>query len=547
MRSVRLACRFQNLEEEKKQLMRRFVTIALALVSLNTLLAEPGDSKPVKASLGINLSGPTDWNTEIPFTNVFHFSRPWIPKESDGPWGEGAPLQLDPQGWVKQLEPGNVAMSLVLTIPAPHWPGGRYMVGYNGKGTITFPGGAATVIESSPGQMQLDVNPEQGDFLIALESTDPEDYLRDLRIMLPNSSLTNPWRQGFLDLWQGVACLRFMDFMMTNNSKVETWEQRPKVGDASYMRAGVPLEMMIDLANRLDADAWFCIPHRADDNYVKHFARMVRDRLDRHLRVYIEYSNETWNSIFSQNTYCAEQGADLALAPKDKPWVCAWLYTARRATQIFKIFAEEMNDPNRLVRVLGVQTGQAYMTRKMLDFGDTRHHVDAIASAPYIGFNIPEAAPEGELTAAEVAEWNHDRLFEHLNRVVLPESLARIVRLSEVASEYHLRFIAYEGGQHLVGITGGENNQQLTELFTSANADPRMGDLYTKYLKGWQERSGDLFCHFSSVTRWTKWGSWGLMQYYDQNPLEQPKFRSTLEWAASHGQDVGKATSAGSR
>jgi hypothetical protein len=106
----------------------------------------------------------------------------------------------------------------------------------------------------------------------------------------------------------------------------------------------------------------------------------------------------------------------------------------------------------------------------------------------------------------------------------------------KVADKYGLLLVAYEGGQHLVGVGGAENNEKLTQLFIEANAHPRMGEIYRKYLQAWVEVGGDLFCHFSSVGRWTKWGSWGLLQFYDDPPT--PKFRAVMEWAKELGQDV---------
>ena len=58
-----------------------------------------------------------------------------------------------------------------------------------------------------------------------------------------------------------------------------------------------------------------------------------------------------------------------------------------------------------------------------------------------------------------------------------------------IRDRYGLALIAYEAGQHLVGVGGGENNDALTALFHQANADPRMGELYQAYLRGWQELS----------------------------------------------------------
>ena len=100
-----------------------------------------------------------------------------------------------------------------------------------------------------------------------------------------------------------------------------------------------------------------------------------------------------------------------------------------------------------------------------------------------------------------------------------------------MAKKYNLKLTCYEAGQHLVGVGGGENNDKLTKLFHQANAHPRMGEIYTKYFKAWEDAGGDLLCNFSSVSNWSKWGSWGLVEYYDQGPKDSPKLAATLKWA----------------
>ena len=88
--------------------------------------------------------------------------------------------------------------------------------------------------------------------------------------------------------------------MHTNGSEIRTWDDRPKPDDATFSKKGVALEVMIDLCNRQQADAWFCMPHLADDDYVRNFARTVKEQLDPSRKVYVEYSNEVWNSQFPQ-------------------------------------------------------------------------------------------------------------------------------------------------------------------------------------------------------------------------------------------------------
>jgi hypothetical protein len=108
----------------------------------------------------------------------------------------------------------------------------------------------------------------------------------------------------------------------------------------------------------------------------------------------------------------------------------------------------------------------------------------------------------------------------------------------QVAAKHGLKLIAYEAGQHFVGVAGAENNEALTRLLLAANSHPRMAELYRKYYSAWEANGGDLLCHFSSVSQWSKWGSWGLLQFADDDPGKSPKFVATMKWAKQLGQPV---------
>jgi len=120
----------------------------------------------------------------------------------------------------------------------------------------------------------------------------------------------------------------------------------------------------------------------------------------------------------------------------------------------------------------------------------------------------------------------------------LPKAIEWIRAQKAVADRFGLKLIAYEGGQHLVGVGGGENNETLTTLFHAANRHPRIAAIYEKYYQAWEDLGGDLFCYFSSVSRWSKWGSWGILEYFDDDPMASPKFRATMAWAYKLGQPV---------
>jgi hypothetical protein len=294
------------------------------------------------------------------------------------------------------------------------------------------------------------------------------------------------------------------------------------------------VELLCDLANRLQADAWFCLPHLADNDYVRQFAALVKLQLHPARRVYVEYSNEVWNGQFQQHHYAGEQGRKLGLA--EKPWEAAWHYTARRSVEIFRIWEETFRGRERLIRVLPTQAGNSYVARQILGWESASNNADALAIAPYISMNIP---PEGKgLTAEQVAAWPVEQFLDVVETNALPECIRWMEQHRQIARERRLQLVCYEAGQHFVGVHGAENNAALTRLLHAANAHPRMEKIYSSYYAAWQANEGALLCHFSSVGQWSKWGSWGLLQFADDDPRQSPKFMATLKWAKQLGQPM---------
>lgn len=488
-----------------------------------------------RLALGMNLSGPADWNTELPFVDVFRLSRPWISQRQGAPWGKGPPLELDEYGWVKRLEDQCWAETLMCTIEGGHYPSGEYVVLYEGEGELTC-SGSGHITSRQPGRLTVQVEAARGPLFLQLRRVNPSNYVRNIHVLLPGfeqSWHTHPFHPQFLQRWRGVACLRFMDWMETNHSPIQRWAERPTELHATFSQRGVPVEWMVALCNELQADAWFCMPHQADDDYVRQFARLVRERLQPPLKVYVEYSNEVWNSQFEQHRYAAEQGQRLHLA--EKPWEAAWRYTARRSLEMFRLWQAEFPDASRLVRVLASQAANPYVSEQILTFEQAATQADALAIAPYISFNIP-ARSEDRLTASVVAHWSLEQLLQYVEDKALPECLGWIRAQRELAHRHGLALIAYEGGQHLVGVGGGENEEALTALLHAANRHPRMETIYARYLLGWEEAGGALFCHFSSVSQWSKWGSWGVLEYADEDPRSSPKCRALIRAAERWGQ-----------
>ncbi len=515
-------------------LLRAFLwwLVACGLGSAPTFAAAP----PARPALGINLSGPADWNTELPFVDVFRLSRAWISQRTGAGWGKGPQLDLDEHGWVKRLEPECFAETPLCTIEDGHYPSGEWTVLWQGEGKVELSKGE--VVSRAAGQFVVKLNSQGGGFFLRLRETNPSNPVRNLRVLMPGFTAAqaeaNPWHPTFLARWRGMASLRFMDFQEINNSKQRRWTDRPRVEDATWTRAGIPIELLCDLANRLGADPWFCLPHEADDDYVREFARLAKARLDAKRRIYLEYSNEVWNGQFRQSQYAGEQGQKLGLA--EKSWEAAWRFTAQRSVEIFATWEKEFGGTERLVRVLPSQAANSYISGVIAGWSNAATRADALAIAPYISMNIPKDGKK--LTAAEVATWSVEQFLNHVETNALPECIRWMRENQKVATKFGLKLLCYEAGQHFVGVAGGENHAELTRLLHAANGHPRLAEIYRQYYAAWEAAGGDLLCHFSSVGRWSKWGSWGLLQHADDPPTSSPKFRATMEWARKLGQPV---------
>jgi hypothetical protein len=504
--------------------------------------AGPLPAAPKKSRLGINLNGPADWNSELPFVDVFKLSRSWISQKQGAGWGKGPTLERDKDGWVTRLEPGCFAETPMLTLAKDRFPGGDYICLYEGTGEITF-NGSATVKEKAPGRLVVTVDPAKGGLFLQLKSTDPKDYVRNIRFLMPGTEKTyrqQPYNPAFLKRWAGMNTFRFMDWMHTNNSKQKEWADRPTPTYCNYTERGVPVEVMLDVCNRLGVNPWFCMPHAASDDYVANFARLVKAGLAPGLRAYVEYSNEVWNGQFEQARYAGEQG--MAAKIGDKPWEAGWHYTGRRSKEIFAIWERELGGRDRLVRVVASQAANPYVAGQILGFEETGKHCDALAIAPYFGLNL---GPNTKPTAAEAAAGGAEFVLDQLEQKSLPAVIRWTEEHKKLLAQYPgVALVCYEAGQHAVGIQGGENDEKLTAVLHEANRSERMGALYTKFLDAWKAAGGDLCCLFASTGEWSKWGSWGLIEH---NGDDTPKYRAVLAWNAANPRPAAQRVAAGSK
>jgi hypothetical protein len=552
---------------------------AAALLLMSPLWSPAANLPNARSPLGINLEAVTYYSTEFPFMNNFLTASEWI-THSDTTWDthEEQYANLDANGWPITLSSLKEtarqqynSLGVLLFVEGfntadGYYPGGRYIVLYDGQGTLTY-GADATLVSRSPGRDVINVVPSKNGVDLRITVTDPKhtgDYIRNVRLVsvdneaaIKGGQIFNP---KFLQLIQPFRALRFMDWFQTNGSAIRSWSDRPLPTHAFFgTRKGVPIEIAVQAANAISADAWLNVPAMADDHYITQMATLVHRMLGSTQKVYVEYSNEVWNASFSQYNYALSQGKAIWPTPTLAQALAHMLGLSRqgsgdyewnrnfygmRTAQICDLWkAVWGEDKARVICVLGAQAAWSFSATESLKCPYwtqgapcSDHGISAIAIAPYMGGQVPSAwtaHPDGGLSdlfssiylqndpsippggfLAQDADWERD--------------YAR-----NVLATYKLPLIAYEGGQTFSdGATPA-----LNHLYIAANVDPRMADAYTKYFRQWKQLGGELFVYYNDVGVARDYGSWGAIQSLMQKtvPLSSapPKWQAIQNFISS--------------
>ncbi|MAT54964.1 MAG: hypothetical protein CMN32_10835 [Saprospirales bacterium] len=521
-------------------------TVLLSAFSLFSLfLASQNLPDSCRLQVGTNLAGPVDWGSEYPFVNIMKYAREWITHNNawigggQNLWDTGVldQIPLDEDGYPLYLPvdlPGQEAPQIVRTVWAntEALPEGTYVVLWDGTGDLDV-WGDATLISESPGRLEFELQYSGDLFALEIYESQPGDHVRNIRVLMPgteSSYQTQPWEPNWLQKLEPFNALRFMDWGYTNNSDMRHWDQRTLPTDYTWtQKSGVPYEQWIELCNLKKADAWICVPHAADDEYVTNLATLFRDQLDPDLKIYVEYSNEVWNWIFDQAHY------GLDSLDQNLPWPER---LAPRIGHVMQIWTDVFSgQTDRLERVLAVQHGWYDIGRRIFlqletEFMD--HLIDAISPAAYMGLdNDYISANWGTATTGqEVLDHAAGFTFDPAEY-----AMQGWYQYSQLAAQNGKRLLFYEGGQHFTPSPFG-TVQPYCDALVECQTLPGMYDLYNQLFDTLRTLSDQemLFMNFSFISPTNcQYGSWGILQdqFDEQPPYDNaPKYRAVTEAAA---------------
>ncbi|MEM8872767.1 MAG: hypothetical protein AAGD32_00780 [Planctomycetota bacterium] len=477
----------------------------------------------------IGLNGVSTVAVNLPFNDVAKHNNGWISGPVDGSvWDDGRSLPLTEDGYPAGLAPGQAARSPIFQDTEGFHPTGEYVVEWDGAGDVQIRGQHIYEKDTGPDpgpNRKIYVHNTAGNIFLNIIESDPADPVRNIRVWLPDredapSRFTDEFKANLAD----HPVLRFMDWNVTNGNTDVEWSDRPQLSDAHWgWEAGVPYEVMIDLANETGKDIWINVPHAANDDYVAQLARLFNARLNPELDVWVEYSNETWNSAgpfrvqFDHVAMLAEQWGISHDAAH-----------GRRSAEIFAVFQTELGGVDRMVRVIAGQTFNPGGLGLRID-GAGAENVDVAGVAYY--FTSRET---GEYINANAGDLDYDEVFDRIAADTV-DAADQWANAAFRTQQRGIPLIAYEGNQHLDRISAGGANPHpnLVPALQSVTRHPRMEQAYRNALEAWEDAGGTMPTAYTDVAKWNT-GQWGHKEYYNQPNDEATLNRALLGWVEEH-------------
>lgn len=526
---------------------------------------------PGGMAMGTNLDGLAYWSSALPTLDLMKSAGGWLP-QTDGSYDTGETVVLDRDGWpVAFPNPADrryrrLLVNVLHDNPAAP-PGAHYVVLYDGTGIVTaLDVDGARVVSHAKGELRV-IAGRGGSLYLSVDANDPvsgSDPIRNIRVVredyLPLYRAGLTFDPDFLTRINPFQVLRFMDWMNSNalfgptggplqgDAAIEgapqlDWSDRPR---STSMRwgdggRGVPVEAMVELANRTGAEPWFTMPINASDDYVLGFARYVQAHLRPDLKIHVELSNEVWNWIFPQARYARARARD-SFGPDGEG--LEWY--GMRAAQVGMIWKRVFGEPERrgphsgrVSMVFGTQFAWRGLEATGLE---TRHWRDdkgrAVRAADYFDEYAITGYYDGTMNTdaavATVQGWwknadgGYGRAIAALQSRISDFNAPLYRYHSAQARKHGLRLVSYESGFGEYTPVSQHQNQAYTDFLAKLQRRPEIAMLETDNYKAFAAAGGSLFMNFGIISTPSKWGSWSALESVRQ--ANSPRYSALTAW-----------------
>jgi hypothetical protein len=337
---------------------------------------------------------------------------------------------------------------------------------------------------------------------------------------------SNIWKLEFIkDIKAYGGVLRLMDWNGTNFSRVKLWAQRRQPtdkdnysiyvpSDRSEIIAGLAYEWQFDLCARTQQTCWITLPIMADDDYLKQFAKLAKQRLAPGLSLIVELSNEVDGGWFGQSDYAYQQGELLGL-PGDNKWYKGGAWQTYRTLAVHRALRAEFGNEAMGKRVIvgRCTVGNTDLMRESLTsvykskWNPNNEKIDMICMSAYFG----DGRDGNTYTLADA---KHD-IDERVNG---NDGFKAVQKMQHSAGIPLLG--VYEGGVHVQKNAGrfsvkSEAGQAISYLLEQSSPYFDVFAFYA-YASPWPNKDHD--------------GAWGLKESYGGS--ETSKSLALKSWTA---------------
>jgi len=343
------------------------------------------------------------------------------------------------------------------------------------------------------------------------------------------SESAGPFTQAFINDMKKFNHIRFMDIVGTNFNKIVNWTDRiqannpnqrvPYHGKYEIINTDVmAYEWAIYLCNVTNKNMWINVPAEANENFVRELAKLIKNNLNDGLKVYVENSNETWNSGFPAFNAYKTKGEALSFGANS-----SHKYMVYKSLRVFKWFKEEFTtEQSRIITVLSGQLGSVHVSINHLSaLKETTVYPNNVQINPdNVMPDFYALAPYFDLAGVE-GEDGYTRMKKSIEeKIVLTQQHYNIWNPESIP------LTTYEGGIHM--------NNALRSTFS---LDKGIYNAYLYYLDKLSPYYA-VFTHYSYVFGSNRNNIFGAVDYVGQPQSETPKLRGLLDWIEANKNNV---------
>ncbi|KAK7495111.1 hypothetical protein BaRGS_00013751 [Batillaria attramentaria] len=489
---------------------------------------DPNIMQNKDVTVGINIAGISYYSAEVKWVDIAKQSHKWVThREGVSDWDthEADKISWRDDGYPASLPAGMSVAKLMYVGFGQYEQNGSYTILYDGEGDFEFHGLSNHPHYQGKGRKVVEFpHIKENGIILEVTATNPDNPIHNIRVLPPGYENTYerfPFHPLFLEFLKRFSEIRFMDYLHTNDYHTQ---EGPEGGAVEYM---------VQLANTVGVDPWICVPFAADDHYVTQLASYVKNNLRPDVKVYVEYSNEVWNTMFRQTIYTQEQGK--LLFPDDNARTAGMKFFVKRATEIANLWTQVWgSESERVVNVIAWQTNYfANYNRMLAELGDRKSSFQAIGITGYFTCDKATRTHAAEMPTMTMAE------IQHLCDVGLAHEKDTDRHYMDVALAHGLKLVMYEGGPGMAN----PDNAAVTDKAIAFNKDQHIQRPVEDVMKAWYDivtsngsnsSPGGLFNYFASTNLPNKYGSWGMAQYTGQDLSQVPKWLGVQTFISQH-------------